>query len=132
VLALVPYVLAHPGVTITELAERFEVSPPELERDLELLPLCGLPPYTADRLMDVWVVDGAVHIPLMELPQRLGEVPPDGQTLVVCKIGGRSAQAVGYLVQQGIDAVNLAGGMIEWAEAGRPMVTERGGPPQVV
>jgi len=77
-------------------------------------------------------IDGAVHIPLMELPQRLGEVPPDGQTLVVCKIGGRSAQAVGYLVQQGIDAVNLAGGMIEWAEAGRPMVTERGGPPQVV
>jgi len=77
-------------------------------------------------------IAGAVHIPLMELPQRLADLPPDGQTLVVCKIGGRSAQAVGYLVQQGIDAVNLAGGMIEWAEAGRPMVNERGGRPQVV
>jgi len=76
-------------------------------------------------------IEGAVHIPLMQLPQRLGEVP-GGQTLVVCKIGGRSAQAVGYLVQQGIDAVNLEGGMIEWAGAGRPMVHETGDHPLVV
>jgi len=76
-------------------------------------------------------IDGAVHIPLMQLPQRLAEVP-GGQTLVVCKIGGRSAQAVGYLVQQGIDAVNLDGGMLEWAGAGRPMVSEIGQPPHVV
>ncbi|MFI5053331.1 MAG: HTH domain-containing protein, partial [Acidimicrobiia bacterium] len=53
VLALVPWILAHPGVTLAELAERFEVSERELERDLELLPMCGLPPYTADRLIDV-------------------------------------------------------------------------------
>ena len=43
----VPWILAHPGVTIAELAARFEVSERELERDLELLPMCGLPPYTA-------------------------------------------------------------------------------------
>ena len=41
VLALVPWILAHPGVTLTELASRFEVSERELERDLELLPMCG-------------------------------------------------------------------------------------------
>ena len=76
-------------------------------------------------------IEGAVHIPLMQLPGRLGEVP-EGQTLVVCKIGGRSAQAVGYLVQQGIDAVNLEGGMLEWAGAGRPMVHETGDHPRVV
>ncbi len=76
-------------------------------------------------------ISGAVHIPLMELPQRLDEVP-SGQILVVCKIGGRSAQAVGYLVQQGIDAVNLDGGMVDWADAGRPMVTDHDGEPRVV
>ncbi|MCW2792529.1 MAG: Rhodanese domain protein [Nocardioides sp.] len=76
-------------------------------------------------------IEGAVHIPLMELPQRLDEVP-SGQLLVVCKIGGRSAQAVGYLVRQGIDAINLDGGMIEWAEAGRPMVSDLDGEPRVV
>jgi rhodanese-related sulfurtransferase len=76
-------------------------------------------------------IEGAVHIPLMELPQRLDEVP-SGQLLVVCKAGGRSAQAVGYLVAQGIDAINLDGGMSEWAEAGRPMVSDNDEAPRVV
>jgi rhodanese-related sulfurtransferase len=76
-------------------------------------------------------IEGALHIPLMQLPQRLAEVPA-GQTLVVCKIGGRSAQAVGYLRQQGVDAINLEGGMVEWADAGRPMVGEHDGSPHVV
>jgi rhodanese-related sulfurtransferase len=76
-------------------------------------------------------IDGALHIPLMDLPQRLAEVPA-GQTLVVCKIGGRSAQAVGYLIQQGLDAVNLHGGMLDWAGAGRPMVADTDGPAHVV
>jgi proteasome accessory factor C len=83
VLALVPYVLAHPGVTIVELAERFEVSEGELERDLELLPLCGLPPYTADRLIDVWVVDGGVEIRLAEYFERpLRLTPAEGLALL--------------------------------------------------
>ncbi len=76
-------------------------------------------------------IDGALHIPLMELVQRLPEVP-SGHTVVVCKMGGRSAQAVAYLSQQGHDVVNLDGGMLEWAEAGRPMVSDTGRPPQVV
>jgi len=76
-------------------------------------------------------IDGAVHIPLGEVPSRLAEVP-EGQTLVVCKVGGRSARAVAYLQQQGHDVVNLDGGMLEWEAAGRPMVSDSGQPPQVV
>ncbi|CAB4720993.1 MAG: rhodanese-like domain-containing protein [Actinobacteria bacterium] len=76
-------------------------------------------------------IDGAVHIPLMDLPSRLDEVP-DGQVLVVCKVGGRSGQAAGYLLQQGLDVVNLDGGMLDWEAAGRPMVSDTGQPPQVV
>jgi rhodanese-related sulfurtransferase len=81
-----------------------------------------------------WVhghIDGAHHIPLSELGGRLADVP-DEKLLVVCKIGGRSAQAVAWLSQHGHDAYNLAGGMIEWAEAGRPMVSEIGSTPHVV
>jgi rhodanese-related sulfurtransferase len=81
-----------------------------------------------------WVhghIEGAVHIPLATLPERLSDVP-DGQVLVVCKIGGRSARAVAYLAQSGHDVVNLDGGMLDWAAAGRPMVSETGRPPQVV
>lgn len=76
-------------------------------------------------------IEGAVHIPLRDLPSRLDEVP-EGQTLVVCKVGGRSAQAVAWLAQQGRDVVNLDGGMLDWEAAGRPMVSETGAPPQVV
>lgn len=76
-------------------------------------------------------IDGAIHIPMSLVPVRYTELP-EGQTLVVCKVGGRSAQVTGWLQQHGIDAVNLAGGMIDWAAAGRPMVSENGQPPQVV
>jgi rhodanese-related sulfurtransferase len=75
-------------------------------------------------------IDGAVHIPLMELPDRLDEVPAD-QLLVVCKVGARSAQATGYLLQQGRDAVNLDGGMLDWEAAGRAMVSDTGQRPLV-
>jgi rhodanese-related sulfurtransferase len=76
-------------------------------------------------------IEGALHIPMAQLPARLDELP-EGQTLVVCAVGGRSARAVVWLNQQGRDSVNLDGGMVEWADAGRPMVSETGADPQVV
>jgi proteasome accessory factor C len=92
VLALVPWILAHPGVTLEELATRFEVSERELERDLELLPMCGLPPYTADRLIDVSVIDGGVEIRLAEYFERpLRLTPAEGLGLLAA---GRALLAV--------------------------------------
>jgi len=76
-------------------------------------------------------IEGAVHIPLSLLPVRHAELP-GGQTLVVCRVGARSAQAVMWLQQQGHDAVNLGGGMLDWAAAGRTLVSETGQPPLVV
>lgn len=76
-------------------------------------------------------IDGAQHIPLAQIPARMGELP-DGQTLVVCTIGGRSAKAVAFLQAQGRNAANLDGGMLDWAAAGRPMVSENGSDPKVV
>ncbi|WP_183100352.1 rhodanese-like domain-containing protein [Nocardioides pelophilus] len=70
-------------------------------------------------------IEGAIHIPMMELTDRLGDLP-DTQTLVVCKVGGRSAQVVGYLARQGYDVVNLAGGLHDWQAAGRALVSESG------
>ncbi len=75
-------------------------------------------------------IDGALHVPLGELPDRLTEIG-DGQTLVVCKVGGRSGQAVAWLAEQGYDVVNLDGGMLDWAAAGRPLVSETGAAPTV-
>ena len=76
-------------------------------------------------------IDGAVHVPLHDLPSRL-DLLPEGEVLVVCRVGARSAQAVAYLSAMGHAAVNLAGGMVDWAQAGRPMVSASDAPPQVV
>ena len=70
VLALVPWIGEHPGAALAEVAARFGVSEGELERDLELLPLCGLPPYTPDRLIEVEIVDGQVWIRFAEYFDR--------------------------------------------------------------
>ncbi|MGV8966418.1 MAG: rhodanese-like domain-containing protein [Cellulomonas sp.] len=64
---------------------------------------------------------GAVHVPLGELIARVGELPA-GRLLVVCQLGGRSARATEWLNGAGYDAVNLSGGMVDWARAGLPVV----------
>ena len=84
---------------------------------------------------DAGHVEGALHVPLGDVPARLDELVDagaDGRPLVVvCRSGGRSARAVAWLVQNGVDAVNLDGGMGAWADAGRPMVSELGDRPFV-
>jgi rhodanese-related sulfurtransferase len=80
-----------------------------------------------------WVAghaDGAVHIPMNQVPARLGELP-DREIVVICKSGGRSAQVTQFLLAQGRRAVNLAGGTTAWHAAGRPMVSETGQDPFV-
>jgi rhodanese-related sulfurtransferase len=73
----------------------------------------------------------ACHIPLGALPARLAEVPADRDVYVVCRVGARSAQAAAFLNGNGRTALNVAGGMLAWARAGRPVVAEHGGPPTV-
>ncbi|MEU6056699.1 rhodanese-like domain-containing protein [Streptomyces sp. NPDC047097] len=82
---------------------------------------------------DEWAaghVEGALHVPMSDFVARFGEVTEavaDGRrAYVMCRVGGRSAQVTQYLVQQGIDAVNVDGGMLAWDGAGRPMVTDNG------
>lgn len=80
--------------------------------------------------------EGALHIPLSEFVARYGELaeaaPQDGRVHVICRSGGRSAQVTMYLAQQGIDAVNVDGGMQVWEAAGRFVVTDDGQPGYVL
>jgi rhodanese-related sulfurtransferase len=85
-----------------------------------------------------WVaghIEGAVHVPMNEVPQRLtyapGALTPDTPIVVVCKMGGRSAHVTAWLNRNGFDAVNLDGGMLAWATAGRAMTSEDGRTPRV-
>jgi rhodanese-related sulfurtransferase len=73
----------------------------------------------------------AVHIPLGELQARVEEVPKDAPVYVICRLGGRSANAAAWLNHVGWDAINVDGGMQSWNLAGRPMIGENGGDPFV-
>ena len=76
---------------------------------------------------------GAHHVPMMEIPARMAEVPTDVEVVVVCRSGGRSGQVVSYLMGNGWDNVrNLDGGMQVWAASGREVVSENGQPAQVL
>ncbi|HEY9472984.1 MAG TPA: WYL domain-containing protein, partial [Mycobacteriales bacterium] len=52
-LALVPYLLARPGISLTEAAADFDVTAAQLRRDLELLWMCGLPGHGPGDLIDL-------------------------------------------------------------------------------
>jgi rhodanese-related sulfurtransferase len=66
-------------------------------------------------------IEGATHIPLGQLQERVGEVPLDQKVVCVCAVGGRSSMATQFLASQGRDAVNLEGGMQAWEAASRPV-----------
>ncbi len=63
ILALVPWLVAHEGVTVGECAAHFGVSEEVLQEDLWQLVVCGLPGYGPDQLVDIqfWDDDDAVH-----------------------------------------------------------------------
>jgi rhodanese-related sulfurtransferase len=68
-------------------------------------------------------VPGAVLIPLDELVERVDEVPESREVLLICATGSRSNAAGEWLLRQGIDAVNVAGGVMAWMDQGAPVVT---------
>ena len=128
VLALVPWIADHPGVGLDELASRFGVSERELEHDLELLPLCGLPPYTPDRMIEVELVDGHVWIRFAEYfgrPLRL--TAEEGLALLA---GGRALLAVPGSDADGTLATALEK-LAEALGAGEGLAVEVGEPPHL-
>jgi rhodanese-related sulfurtransferase len=73
-------------------------------------------------------IDGATHIPLAELPDRLTQLDRNRPLVTICRSGGRAARAADYLSQTGLPAEVLDGGMTHWAETGFPVTTPDGRP----
>jgi predicted DNA-binding transcriptional regulator YafY len=64
ILAIVPWVAANPGVKITEVCRRFDISPRQLTNDLDHLFMVGVPPYTPDTLINVLIEGGTITVHL--------------------------------------------------------------------
>lgn len=64
----------------------------------------------------ICALEGALHIPMRQVPERLAEIPRDRPVVVLCHHGIRSWQVTQYLRREGVErAVNLAGGIDAWA-----------------
>jgi len=68
-------------------------------------------------------IPGAKLIPLNDVPKRIGELDPNAETIVHCKMGGRSAKACDFLRAQGFKNVrNMLGGITAWSDKVDPSV----------
>lgn len=77
----------------------------------------------------------AMHVPMGQVSEWVAEIVaafPEPPVYVVCAAGVRSAQITAYLLAQGLDAVNVEGGMESWVADGRSLVSETSAPPKLL
>lgn len=69
------------------------------------------------------VPSATVHIPMGQVPDRLAELDPAAETIVICKSGGRSLEVARLLERRGFASVyNLAGGILAWSRDVDPRI----------
>ncbi len=95
----------------------FEITPAEVKQKLG----SAEPPVLLDvrepSELQVARIDGAVHIPMGEIPMRANqELEPDAHIVVICHRGVRSLNVTNWLRQQGFENVqSMRGGIDRWS-----------------
>ena len=69
-------------------------------------------------------IPNSIHIPLGQVLNRMSEIDPNRETVVHCKMGGRSARAIEALTRSGFSGklLNLKGGILAWSNDVDPSV----------
>jgi rhodanese-related sulfurtransferase len=69
-------------------------------------------------------IPNSIHIPLAQVLERMSEIDPTRDTVVHCKMGGRSARAIEALQRAGYagNLSNLTGGITAWSNDVDPSV----------
>ncbi len=100
-------------ITATELKQRLDRGD-----DLQIIDVREQNEYETARLA------GAKLIPLGQVTSRMGEIDASRETVVHCKLGGRSAKAIEALTRAGFTGrlVNLKGGITAWSDEVDPSV----------
>ena len=93
-------------ITASELKARMDAG-----EDIQLIDVRQPDEYAFSR------IDGAKLIPLGEIVSRMNEIDPTRETVVHCKMGGRSARAIEALQRSGFTGklTNLVGGITAWS-----------------
>ena len=61
-------------------------------------------------------IEGALHIPMAEIPDRAESLPKDKPMVIFCHHGMRSARVQQYLEAKGFEnLMNLTGGIHAWS-----------------
>lgn len=102
-----------PEITATELKERLEKGD-----DIQVIDVREPNEVAIAR------IPNSVHIPLGQVIQRMSEIDPSRETVVHCKMGGRSARAIEALTRSGFTGklTNLRGGITAWSNEVDPSV----------
>ncbi len=68
-------------------------------------------------------LEGALHIPMREIPARAGELDHAREVVAICHHGGRSQQVALFLEKNGFAKIhNLQGGLDAWSRTVDPAV----------
>jgi rhodanese-related sulfurtransferase len=66
-------------------------------------------------------IPGTTLIPMAEVPEEIEQFEGTDTVYLICRTGSRSSKAVEFLRRNGIDAVNVSGGLVAWIEADLPI-----------
>ena len=102
-----------PEITATELKQRLDTG-----EDIQIVDVREANEVAVARLPN------SIHIPLAQVLNRLAEIDPARETVVHCKMGGRSARAIEALKRSGFtgNLLNLKGGITAWSNDVDPSV----------
>jgi proteasome accessory factor C len=99
VLALVPWLMAHPEATVEEICARFTMTREQLVADLDLLYVSGVPPYGPGDLMEAWIDGDKVHIALADYFARAPRLT--WREAAGLYLAGRALAALPEIAEQG-------------------------------
>ena len=101
-----------------------EITPTELKQRLDNGEDLQIIDVREDNEVAIGRIPNSKHIPLAQVLSRMDEIDPNRETVVHCKMGGRSARAIDALQRSGYKGklLNLKGGIIGWSNDVDPSV----------
>jgi adenylyltransferase/sulfurtransferase len=101
-----------------------EITPSELKQRLDNGDDIQIVDVREDNEVAIGRIPNSIHIPLGQILSRMKDIDPSRETVVHCKMGGRSARAIDALQRSGYQGklINLKGGILRWSDEVDPSV----------